>query len=106
MSGELDRFQAERAQVRQLRRGAGAAAPGGRRRPCARLCARRSPPKHPPTHAHALRPLCARRPPQEMSYVLRDFALAEARLSDDTARVWASLLQPDGGASGGSAAAS
>ncbi len=26
------------------------------------------------------------------SYVLRDFALAEARLAGDTARVWASLV--------------
>lgn len=29
------------------------------------------------------------------SYVLRDFALAEARLAGDTARVWASLV-PNG----------
>lgn len=33
---------------------------------------------------------------QEMGYVLRDFALAEARLSGDTARIWASLAVPLG----------
>ena len=37
--------------------------------------------------------------PPLRSYVLRDFALAEARLAGDTARVWASLV-PNGAPAG------
>ena len=35
---------------------------------------------------------------EELAYVLRDFAVCEARLSADSARVWQSLAPPTGGA--------
>lgn len=38
---------------------------------------------------------------QEMGYVLRDFALAQARVSGDTARLWASLVPGLAAAAGG-----